>query len=232
MSRLEIYAVDRKGLPQGYEEVSNSAACAYTIWSTLSKELLGQEFSLSAASKDGNYPLWQAVNDGSIELEWRLCLAFTLDAVWVHRQNIPRLCGALDKFWKKYGANKGISPTIPGAILALTNIWNDHDLLGAAFNITSVNSNPWVKIYADGKRHRRISVYDKKDRNGSKIRELMEVVAAHNALWVCEYLDPHDGQWKWHDSIAPSKNIAIIENELKYCGDMKVRCVPYVRKES
>jgi hypothetical protein len=82
-----------------------------------------------------------------------IVLGFTAGSVWVRRENIERLIGALRAFWEEHssfssllGETIALPPTIPGVIDALQAARDEPELRGVCFNQTSVVATVWHPV--------------------------------------------------------------------------------------
>lgn len=172
MSSCCVYKVKRTGTVEHFGYARNSWGGAMLIWTELSKLLCGKDFDLSSYT---DAPVWAKVNDGRVDVRYRIAIAFTFDGIWVKKKNIDALCEALAYFWSLHG-KPDIATTLLQVIELLRKLEKDPTCIGACFNMTSVNSSPWC-IYNDKTdTGRSVNVLRYKvDANGSPISELMEV---------------------------------------------------------
>ncbi len=154
MSHVEIYAIRHNGEVCFYDgDVHNACAGALHIW-----ECLSQKHTPKANLMNGYKELFQLPARQMEEWE-HIALDFTRDGTWIKRENLSRVCAALDTFWEhhhqatsKYTGEKWkVTATIPGIVSVLRKLAQDTSFRGACFNQTSVNTNPWqVRINDDG----------------------------------------------------------------------------------
>lgn len=199
MSCVEIYAINRDGDVVDFGEARNSHGYAPHIWEVLSQKLCGTSFPWS--SKD--VPVWKKFRDPSVSENERIVLGATYDAVWIKRENIPRLVTALEAFWEKHATiypqetrpsmfstpvPVAVYRTIPALIEILVKIAADDKYRGVCFNATSVNGNPWrVREPQEGEDYDddpRAFNFDKdtQDTNGNEPWELFEAVDSVTTL--------------------------------------------------
>jgi hypothetical protein len=154
MSRVEVYRIALDGEVCRYDEARNASACLPWIWKNLAKKYgVKDPFDYSDRRIEHGKvePLWELRGTGKMTPADETLLIFTFDASWCAKENIPKLCAALEEFWRNYhtmvdwnGAVCAIDDTIPRLVAILKRLATETDCQGACFNQTSVNSNPWV----------------------------------------------------------------------------------------
>jgi len=162
MSCVEIYAFDKDGNSHEYGEARNSHGGAMMIWDHLwVKYRLAQKDSeyYPRTDEHGECPscgrpgrlsftgdlqlLWDLFKDSRVTDLDRVLLGFTFDRVWIKKENLSRLIGPLDMFFKIAIESSGYAETLGKVVAHLRRAADDPDVIGVAFNQTSVTGDPY-----------------------------------------------------------------------------------------
>lgn len=144
MSTFTVHLIQLNGEVSDDRDFKNANAVQPLIWRALC-EKYKRPFSLL------DMPLFQMLFTGELTDDEALCVAFTLDAVWVKKENIPRLVYALEVFWELYGS-KDFAVTLPNVIAYLKEC-AAVDIRGVCFSISLVES-AWSLSDPDGENER------------------------------------------------------------------------------
>lgn len=144
MSALEIYYVAADGDVEWLGEVRNPHGGAPWIWRVLSAKYgVDDPFQYSNSNSDKGEALWKLHDSGRLTEAENTLLGWTFDAVWVKRENVPRLVAAVEAWWpdnrKQWSEFDhkffDVTPTLPGMVEVLKNL--PADARGVCFNQTS-----------------------------------------------------------------------------------------------
>lgn len=139
MSSLDIWAFYRDGDALSYESVKNSWGGGWAIWEALTKKY---------SCKDGGYgegkfrDLWDQCTAGKLNNEDTVTCLFTFDRVWVRKENTVDLARNLRAFSSEHLTPHG---TLIGAERILRRASKDDNIIGVAFNMSSVSECLWFR---------------------------------------------------------------------------------------
>ena len=139
MSALDIYAFYRDGDAFQYDSVKNSWGGGMAIWIKLTEKY---------KCKDGGFgvdqfkDLWDKCTAGELSDFDTKCCLFTFDWVWVKKENAASLGELLVAFNHEHSIK---IPTLLGAGKVLGKAGEDDNIIGVAFNMSSVGEGLWYR---------------------------------------------------------------------------------------
>lgn len=164
MSYTEIYKVLKNGDVHFLGEVKNSFRSAMKIWDILdSKYLPEYEPYYRFNSIDKYYrtmdmkgeavkEVWNLVDRDDVDINDKLCLISTFDNVIFLKEDLPSLLNAFQNFNTE-------TSLIEQADIIENELLNNKDLIGIAWNQTSVNAGAWEIYDEDGEYERCYNIY-------------------------------------------------------------------------
>lgn len=139
MSSLDIYAFYRDGDAFSYKSAKNSWGGGWVIWEELTKKY---------RCKDGGFgggkfrDLWTQCTAGKLNDEDTITCLFTLDWVWVKKENAVQLAENLLVFARVHDTPHY---TLHVAAGILKDASKDDNIIGVAFNMSSVGEGLWYR---------------------------------------------------------------------------------------
>ena len=158
MSYTEIYKFNKDGNAEAIGETRNAFRGAMAVWESLEKEYLpafmpewaksfpsepGKTYSrISSMNQEHMKEIWGIVKHPDIKDTHKIVMNSTFDNVVVKRENLERLLEAFREFEFETSL-KEQADLIEAALL------EDPELLGIAWNQTSVNGDTWTNVDYD-----------------------------------------------------------------------------------
>jgi hypothetical protein len=153
MSYTEIYKFNKDGTAEDIGEVRNAFRGAMAVWNSLEKKYLpkyvpewakhknesaDKEYSrMSGADQEAQKEIWDIVKHPDITETHKIAMNTTFDNVVVKRKNLKKLIKAFREFEFETSLKEQ-------ADLIEVAMENDPDMLGIAWNQTSVNGDTWT----------------------------------------------------------------------------------------
>lgn len=142
MSSTEIYGVKKNGDVVFIAETSNSWRGAMRVWTKLS-----EKYGIKGSLFQGFSGLWETADTGVLTPAENIVLKSTFDYVIVQKGDIPLLLEAYREYDRIY---PGSSLKEQADIIETEIIEND-DWIGVAWNQTSINASYWSIAYDEEK---------------------------------------------------------------------------------
>lgn len=141
MSYTEIYKVKKDGDVVMIDEVRNAHRGAWSVWAILEERHLPTTeitrlFTIPS-QENKQKEIWDLAYNEKIPLHERMVLLSTFDNAIVSKQNIPDLLESFRKF-------DGETSLKEQANIIEETFKNDDDMIGIAWNETSVNGDAWL----------------------------------------------------------------------------------------
>lgn len=133
MSYTELYAVNKKGDVEFYDEVKNSWAGGMHVWNTLN-----EKYNLKDSMFTQYRTTWGKFNKGFYEKYEDMVLGSTFDGCVIKKENFNDLI----KYFNKY-TEETTSSNLDKQIEIIENMKSDENVIGVAWCQTSVANDAW-----------------------------------------------------------------------------------------
>lgn len=141
MSYTELYAVNKKGEVEFYDEVKNSWAGGMHVWNTLN-----EKYSFNDSMFTQFKRTWGAFNKGVYEKYEDVMLGSSFDNCVIKKEDFDKMIAAMNQYLKE-NPNSNYDEQIK----IIETMKNDEEVFGLAWCQTSVANDAWDYDYDEEK---------------------------------------------------------------------------------